>query len=89
VWGLGVSLAVVTLAGAVAIENFSFVNTTWGGGLSGSPVPEPKLSGLDLGPNARSAASTGRAELSGADLAGLPPHERAATSSGRLQNPGV
>jgi branched-chain amino acid transport system permease protein len=45
----GVSLAVVTLAGAVAIENFGFVNATWGGGLSGSPVPEPKLSGLDLG----------------------------------------
>src|SRR6185437_14467375 len=45
----GVSLAVVTLAGAVAIENFGFVNSTWGGGLSGSPVPEPKLFGLDLG----------------------------------------
>ncbi len=48
----GVSLAVVTLAGAVAIENFGFVNSTWGGGLAGSPVPEPKLFGLDLGPNA-------------------------------------
>ena len=46
----GVSLAVVTLAGAVAIENFGFVNTTWGGGLTGSPVPEPKWFGLDLGP---------------------------------------
>jgi branched-chain amino acid transport system permease protein len=45
----GVSLAVVTLAGAVAIENFGFVNSTWGGGLSGSPVPEPKLFGFDLG----------------------------------------
>ncbi len=45
----GVSLAVVTLAGAVAIENFGFVNATWGGGLSGSPVPEPKLFGFDLG----------------------------------------
>jgi branched-chain amino acid transport system permease protein len=48
----GVSLSVVTLAGAVAIENFGFVNSTWGGGLAGSPVPEPKLFGLDLGPNA-------------------------------------
>ncbi|MBO0805802.1 MAG: hypothetical protein J2P25_22355, partial [Nocardiopsaceae bacterium] len=48
----GVSLAVVTLAGAVALENFGFVNTTWGGGLSGSPVPEPRWFGLDLGPNA-------------------------------------
>ena len=48
----GVSLAVVTLAGAVAIENFGFVNSTWGGGLAGSPVPEPKWFGLDLGPSA-------------------------------------
>jgi ABC-type branched-subunit amino acid transport system ATPase component/ABC-type branched-subunit amino acid transport system permease subunit len=48
----GVSLAVVTLAGAVAIENFGFVNTTWGGGEAGSPVPEPKWFGLDLGTQA-------------------------------------
>ena len=46
----GVSLAVVTLAAAVAIEQFVFLNTTWGGGSSSSPVPEPKLFGLDLGP---------------------------------------
>jgi branched-chain amino acid transport system permease protein len=46
----GVSLAVVTLAGAVAIENFGFTNTTWGGGATGSPVPEPRFFGLDLGP---------------------------------------
>ena len=45
----GVSLAVVTLAAAVAIEQFVFLNTTWGGGTSSSPVPEPKL-GIDLGP---------------------------------------
>jgi branched-chain amino acid transport system permease protein len=48
----GVSLSVVTLAGAVAIENFGFVNTTWGGGLAGSPVPEMKWFGADLGPQA-------------------------------------
>jgi branched-chain amino acid transport system permease protein len=48
----GVSLAVVTLAAAVAITNFGFINTTWGGGETGSPVPEPKLFGLDLGPQA-------------------------------------
>ena len=49
----GVSLAVVTLAGAVAIQNFGFYNPTWGGGtVSGSPVPELKLFGLDLGTNA-------------------------------------
>jgi branched-chain amino acid transport system permease protein len=46
----GVSLSVVTLAGAVAIQNFGFVNTTWGGGLSGSPVPEMKWFGADIGP---------------------------------------
>jgi branched-subunit amino acid ABC-type transport system permease component len=45
----GVSLAVVTLAAAVAIEQFVFTNSTWGGGTSSSPVPEPKL-GIDLGP---------------------------------------
>ncbi|HEX6473035.1 MAG TPA: ATP-binding cassette domain-containing protein [Streptosporangiaceae bacterium] len=48
----GVSLAVVTLAAAVAIANFGFLNTTWGGGPSGSPVPEPRFAGLDLGPRA-------------------------------------
>jgi branched-chain amino acid transport system permease protein len=46
----GVSLAVVTLGGAVAIVNFGFINATWGGGNTGSPVPEPHLFGLDLGP---------------------------------------
>ena len=48
----GVSLAVVTLAAAVAIANFGFLNTTWGGGQTGSPVPEPGLAGIDLGPRA-------------------------------------
>ena len=48
----GVSLAVVTLAAAVAIENFGFTNPTWGGGQTGSPVPEPHFLGLDLGPAA-------------------------------------
>jgi branched-chain amino acid transport system permease protein len=48
----GVSLAVVTLAGAVAIDNFGFQNTTWGGGGLGSPVPEMHWFGVDLGPNA-------------------------------------
>ena len=48
----GVSLAVVTLAATVAIVNFGFLNPTWGGGDTGSPVPEPKLAGLDLGPRA-------------------------------------
>jgi branched-chain amino acid transport system permease protein len=45
----GVSLAVVTLAGAVAIEQFGFNNSTWGAGSYGSPVKEPSLFGLNLG----------------------------------------
>jgi branched-chain amino acid transport system permease protein len=46
----GVSLAVVTLGAAVAISQFGFINQTWGGGATGSPVPEPHLLGIDLGP---------------------------------------
>jgi branched-chain amino acid transport system permease protein len=46
----GVSLAVVTLAAALAMEQFIFVNSTWGGGSGGSPVPSPHLFGLDIGP---------------------------------------
>jgi branched-chain amino acid transport system permease protein len=48
----GVSLAVVTLAAALAIEQFIFVNSRWGGGSGGSPVPSPHLFGLNFGPNA-------------------------------------
>jgi branched-chain amino acid transport system permease protein len=48
----GVSLAVVTLAGVVAIEQFGFANSTWGAGSRGSPVKQPKLAGLDIGSNA-------------------------------------
>jgi branched-chain amino acid transport system permease protein len=49
----GVSLAVVTLAAAVAIEQFVFQNSTWGGGTSGgTPVPQPSLLGLELGTTA-------------------------------------
>ncbi len=45
----GVSLAVVTLAAAVAIEQFGFVNATWGGGSGASPVPSPEVFGFSLG----------------------------------------
>ena len=46
----GVSLAVITLAAAVAIEQFVFLELDVGRrNASSSPVPEPKL-GLDLGP---------------------------------------
>jgi branched-chain amino acid transport system permease protein len=47
----GVSLAVVTLAAAVAIEKFVFANYRWGGGSGASPVPPPKLGGWSLGPD--------------------------------------
>jgi branched-chain amino acid transport system permease protein len=43
---------VVTLAAAVAIEQFGFANSTWGAGATGSPVPELKLAGIDLGTRA-------------------------------------
>src|SRR3954447_21537513 len=48
----GVSLAVVTLAAAVAIEQFGFANSTWGAGATGSPVPELDFLGIDLGTRA-------------------------------------
>ena len=48
----GVALAVVTIAAAVAVFNFGFVNPTWGGGATGSPVPDPHLFGINLGPTA-------------------------------------
>src|SRR5262245_13918264 len=48
----GVSLAVVTIAGVVAIEQFGFANERWGAGSGGSPVRQPRLFGIDLGSNA-------------------------------------
>jgi branched-chain amino acid transport system permease protein len=48
----GVSLAIVTLAAATALSQFGFTNAIWGGGLTGSPVPEPHLLGVDIGPRA-------------------------------------
>jgi branched-chain amino acid transport system permease protein len=48
----GVGLAVVTIAAAVAVFNFGFINPTWGGGAIGSPVPDPHLFGVNLGPTA-------------------------------------
>ena len=48
----GVSLAVVTLAAAVALEQFGFLNARWGGGATGSPVTQAELGGLDLSPSA-------------------------------------
>jgi branched-chain amino acid transport system permease protein len=48
----GVSLVVVTLAAAVALEQFGFLNSRWGGGPRGSPVTQPELGGLNLAPDA-------------------------------------
>ncbi len=48
----GVSLAVVTIVGVVAIEQFGFANERWGAGSGGSPVAQPRLFGIDLGNNA-------------------------------------
>jgi branched-chain amino acid transport system permease protein len=48
----GVSLAVVTLAGAVAIEQFGFGNATWGANPNGSPVKGLSVFGVSLSPTA-------------------------------------
>lgn len=45
----GVNLAVVTLAGAVAIEELVFKSPGLTGGVGGTRVPAPRLLGLDLG----------------------------------------
>ena len=45
----GVQLAVVTLAAVVAISNFWISNPTWGAELTGAPIDQPSLFGLDLG----------------------------------------
>lgn len=55
----GVNLAIVTLAAAVAIENFVFRNPVWGGGILGSPVPTPELLGLNIGNTAPFFGITG------------------------------
>ncbi len=47
----GVNLAVVTLAAALAIENFVFKNTQWAGSSSGARVPPPEFLGHRFGPN--------------------------------------
>ena len=48
----GVSLAVVTLAGMYAIENFGFGNAAWGEGNNGSPVNPLHIFGPNLSPEA-------------------------------------
>jgi branched-chain amino acid transport system permease protein len=48
----GVSLAVVTLAGMYAIENFGFGNAAWGAQATGSPVNPLHVFGVNLSPTA-------------------------------------
>lgn len=47
----GVNLAIVTLAGSIAVQEFVFKNSFFVGDLSsgGAPVPRPELFGLNLG----------------------------------------
>lgn len=45
----GVNLAIVTLAAALALQEFVFSNTTVGGGDTGALVPSPHLLGINLG----------------------------------------
>jgi branched-chain amino acid transport system permease protein len=48
----GVALAIITMAGAVAISNFWLGNQSWGFNPLNGAVGSPKLFGLDLGPDA-------------------------------------
>ncbi|MFC6879409.1 ABC transporter permease [Actinomadura yumaensis] len=47
----GVHLAILTLAAAVALQNFGFHNPSWGAGGLGSPVSSPVVFGVNLGPS--------------------------------------
>jgi branched-chain amino acid transport system permease protein len=48
----GVQLAVVTLAAAVAMGSFWFINPDIGAGVSGAPIDQPSLFGINLGNDA-------------------------------------
>jgi branched-chain amino acid transport system permease protein len=45
----GVTLVVVTMAAALAIQTFGFGNSTWGYDSFGSPIKSISIAGLDLG----------------------------------------
>jgi branched-chain amino acid transport system permease protein len=45
----GVQLAILTLAGAVALNSFGFGNPTFGVPPSGAPVPQPTILGFSIG----------------------------------------
>lgn len=48
----GASLAVVTLAGVVAVEQFGYANRRWGDGGTGAAVEQPEIFGFRIGANA-------------------------------------
>jgi len=48
----GVALVVVTMAGALAIQQFGFGNSTWGYNSYGSPIKPLSIFGVDLSSNA-------------------------------------
>ena len=54
----GVQLAVVTLAGAVTIEEMLFKNESFTGGMRGSTVPDPAIGDVDLSISAGSTFPT-------------------------------
>ncbi len=56
----GVTLGVVTLAAALAIENFVFRNSEWSGGIEGAPVPPPRFLGFAFGSNELSSWGDGK-----------------------------
>jgi branched-chain amino acid transport system permease protein len=92
----GVSLAVVTLAGAVVVEEVVFKSPTLTGGFGGSRVPPPSLFGWRLEPAgaafgllvlavlATTAVGLARLRNSGAgrELLAVRANERAATAAG-------
>jgi ABC-type branched-subunit amino acid transport system ATPase component/branched-subunit amino acid ABC-type transport system permease component len=45
----GLPVAVTTLALAAVLQNLWFNNPDWNGGLSGSPIQDPSIFGVDLG----------------------------------------
>lgn len=57
----GVQLAVITVAAAVAVSNFLFLNPDFAGSYGGAKVPSPSLFGLDLNVRSSHAADYPRA----------------------------
>lgn len=56
----GVTLAIVTMAAALAIENFLFKNPTLGAGIEGAPVGPPSVFGHAFGPSTAAGFGDGK-----------------------------